>query len=131
MADNPEDFKQFIESLQINRTFKISSKWKIDFEDFYQHKEEILKSSQELLNNKNYELKSEFELISPNWTEGKHWIIWVSGFLSEEDDNKISWEGLIQNYYGNFLYNNYMIFYLSRGKYDKKKLVNFNFSGPR
>ena len=99
MSENFSDFEDFITNLQIN-----SGMWNLDCEKYndsilLHHKELLLKNSYKILSGHETELKSEFELVSPNWDKGKHIIIAVSGFLSEKDDNLDAWKGLVESYY--------------------------------
>lgn len=80
--------ENFIKDLpQVSCSFKSSLK----------HQNKILKSSHLL--NKKYqnELKSQFECLTPSFSNSKHIIISVSGFCSEGEDEFTCWKGLLKS----------------------------------
>ena len=80
------------------------------------HKEKIIHNAVQIWNKNKKELKSKFELVSPHWSIGKHWIIAVSGFLSEEDDNLDAWKGLVESYYGKIYYTSNITQFIMKNK---------------
>jgi len=58
----------------------------------------ILQLSLDILKYNNLSILTWFEWLTPNTQNGKHVVIAISGFLSEDDDNKLAWKGLLDIY---------------------------------
>ena len=71
-------------------------------ERYPEYKEKILEQkvivhdSMAILEYSEEDLRAEFELVSQDCEKGKHCIIAISGFLSENDNNVDAWKGLVK-----------------------------------
>lgn len=95
MSENKDDFEEYVkETFQPGKFGESEDNRYLDSEKLLKSRKLILKESKNLVEETKEELKSQFELISPECDLGRHAVITVSGFLSEKDDNTESWIGL-------------------------------------
>lgn len=67
-------------------------------EKSYMFKYMILQLSIDLIKANRKEATAIFECLTPNVQNGKHIVIAISGFLSEDDDNLEAWQALHENH---------------------------------
>ena len=114
MIQNEEEFKDFSSSVDVRPKFGTLGEDKYpDHKDSLNDKKIILNDSMAIIEYSEEDLRAQFELVSKDWEKGKHCIIAVSGFLSENDDNVDAWKGLVQGVpYNHIIFLCYFLFAL-------------------
>jgi hypothetical protein len=99
MKNNPLEFKDYSklceEPLILSER---NSRRHIEHKVSFNFKKNILLQADSVISIMKRDILATYECLTPGVQNGKHIVIAISGFLSEEDDNKKQWENLINNY---------------------------------